>query len=70
MARDSLEGKYILQDDMDNIGRGNLSILRERYDDTNRYETVIPDAGKNRAFAIGLVSLLNSQGSEVGQTSG
>ena len=69
MARDSLEGKYILQDDMDNTGYGTLSILRERYDDTNRYETIIPDAGKSRAFAIGLVDLLNRQGSEAGPTS-
>ena len=66
--RDALEGKYILQDDMDSMGYGTLAILRERYDDTDRYETVIPDAGKSRAFAVGLVSLLNSQGSEVGQT--
>lgn len=68
MARDGLEGKYILQDDMDNMGYGTLAILRERYDDTERYETVIPDAGKSRGFAMGLVNLLNGQGSEAGST--
>lgn len=68
MARDSLEGKYVLQDDQDSVGYGTLAILRERYDATDRYETVIPDAGKNRLFAMSLVNLLNSQGSEAGPT--
>ncbi len=52
----------------DETGDGTLSILRKRYNHDIIYETVIPDAGRDKDFALGVVDLLNSQGSETGQT--
>ena len=56
-----MDGKYILKDDMDMMGRGNFEILREAEKDV--FEVAIPDAGRNREFAISLVDILNAQGS-------
>lgn len=61
-----LEGKYILHDNMTMTGSGEFQVLREK--ENGSYETVIPDAGRSRGFAVGLVDLLNAQGSEAGQT--
>ena len=66
MAR--MDGEYIINDNIDSQGIGEISILRKRYNHDVIYETVIPNAGKNREFALGLVDLLNSQGSQTGKT--
>jgi len=63
--RNKLEGKYILHQ----YDGYCFSILRENPEQNLVYETVIPDAGRSRIFALGLVELLNSQGSEFGESS-
>jgi len=45
-------------------------ILREVKGENKVYEVVIRDAGYKREFALELVSLLNSQGSQVGESVG
>lgn len=65
MAINTMEGKYILRQ---NRFDESYEILKEKIGQNLVYETVIPDAGQNKSFAFGLLSLLNSQGSEVGQS--
>lgn len=60
---DDLMGKYILNLDERS---GHYQILREKKNQNLVYEIVIPDAGYRSHFAYGLLSMLNSQGSEVG----
>lgn len=45
-------------------------ILREVKGENKVYEVVIRDAGYKREFALELVSLLNSKGSQVGESVG
>lgn len=46
---------------------GTYSVIKLRKDSNLEYVTVIPDAGTNREFAISLVDMLNSQGSQAGE---
>lgn len=62
MAR--MDGKYFVHTDR----HGDISIIRKRFNSEIKTETVIPDAGSSYEFATELVNLLNSQGSQVGQT--
>ena len=64
MAR--MDGEYILHGPEKGYVVGNYEILKKRYNSDVIYETVIPDAGNDREFALGLVDLLNSQGSQTG----
>ena len=65
MAR--MDGEYALHTPVTGLD-GRYSILRKRLGSDKEFETIIPDAGINKEFAMGLVSLLNSQGSQAGQT--
>lgn len=66
---DNTNKEYILHSPPAAYAVTPYSILRKRLGSETEYETVIPDAGVSKKFAMNLVSLLNSQGSEVGQTS-
>lgn len=59
-----LTGNYILTRGAED--RGPWMVLREKKTQNKVYEIVIPDAGWNKEFAMTLIWMLNSQGSEVG----
>ena len=58
-----LTGNYILFYDREDE---RYQVLLEKKDSNKEYEVVIRDAGYKKDFALALVSMLNAQGSEVG----
>jgi len=62
----TMDGEYVLHSPRSGYLSETYSILRKRLGSEVEYQTVIPDAGINKEFAMGLVTLLNSQGSAIG----